>query len=131
MELTLEAEVYSPIVNDQGIYVDKVPAVILHGIRCPCSNRKDKTYCTKPTFNAHIKTKTHQKWVEDLNNNRANFFVENIKLNEVIKNQQQIISKLETEVKNKILTIDYLTSMIAKQHQDTYKSIDLLDMNID
>ena len=131
MELTLESEIYTPIVNEQGIYIDKIPPVIMNGLRCPCSNRKDKVYHTKQTFTAHIKTKTHVKWLEETNNNRSNFFVENMKLNETIKNQQQIIAKLETEVKNKSLTIDYLTMMLAKQHQELQKSHDLLDMNID
>lgn len=117
MEITLEAEIYSPVVNEQGIYIDKIPPIVLHGIRCPCSNRKDKIYSTKQTFTSHIKTKSHIKWIEDLNNNRANFFVENVKLNELVKNQQQIISKMETELKNKSLTIDYLTQILTKQEK--------------
>ena len=136
MDITLESEIYTPIVNDQGIYIDKIPPIILRGIRCPCSNRKDKVYSTKQTFTSHIKTKSHAKWLDELNNSRANYFVENIKLNETIRNQQQIIAKLENEVKNKSLTIDYLTQMLTKQDKpsNTYNSLqtyDLLDMNID
>ena len=113
--IALEPEVYAPVVNEHGDYVDKVPSIILHGIRCPCSNRKDKVYATKQTFSSHIRTKLHVKWIEELNHNRANFFVENVKLNEVCKHQQQIIAKLEIEVKNKCLTIDYLTQALTRQ----------------
>ena len=46
-----------------------------NGIRCPCGARKDKTYDGISNFNAHIKTKIHKKWIEDLNLNKKNFHV--------------------------------------------------------
>lgn len=127
MELSLEAELYAPTVNDQGIYIDNI-TYIGAGIRCPCCSRKDKVYTTRQQFSAHIKTKSHLKWLQDMNNNRANFFVENIRLNETIKTQQQIIAKLENDLQNKILTIDYLTKMLTA-NQSIEKTVDLLDLN--
>lgn len=127
MELSLEAELYTPSVNEKGIYIDFV-STIKHGIRCPCSARKDKVYNTRSIFMAHIKTKTHAKWLEDMNNNRANFFVENVKLSELIKTQQQIISKLENEIQNKLLTIDYLTKQLTSIQNPLPTTINLLDM---
>jgi hypothetical protein len=126
MDVTLEAEIYTPSVNNQGVYIDIVP-YIRYGIRCQCSSRKDKIYNTKQTFITHTRTKTHIKWLEDMNNNRANFFVENSKLNDVIKTQQKIISKLETEVQNKSLTIDYLTKMLTIQNNNS--NVDLLNID--
>ena len=55
-------------------------------------------------------------------------FVENIKLQDIIKNQQQIIARLENELKNKGLTIDYLTGLLMKQTNQTPIE-DLLDIN--
>ena len=98
MELSLESEIYAPIVNDQGIYVDKIPPVIMHGIRCPCSNRRDKVYPNKQTFSAHIKTKTHVKWMEEMNHNRSNYFVDNVKLNETIKQEENIKNKYLADI---------------------------------
>ena len=60
-----------------------------------------------------MKTKTHQKWLANLNLNKTNYFVENISLKETINNQKQIISKLEKELQNRTLTIDYLTKQLV------------------
>lgn len=130
MELTLEAEIYAPGINDSGIYIDKIPNVF-HGLRCPCSSRRDKSYTSRQCFVTHTKTKTHQKWLEELNNNRMNFFVRSVKLSETIKAQQQIIAKLETDIQNKLLTIDCLTKMIAAQQKTANVTADLLEMSID
>ena len=127
MELCLESDLYAPMVNDQGIYIDNIPC-ITNGIRCPCNARKDKVYTTRQLFTMHIKTKAHAKWLQDMNNNRANFFVENIRLNETIKTQQQIIAKLETDLQNKLLAIDYLTQMLTI-NQQSMKTGDLLELN--
>ena len=48
-------------------------------------------------FSGHIKTKTHQKWIADLNANKMNYFSENVRLNETVHNQKIIISKLQRE----------------------------------
>lgn len=130
MDVTCEPEIYSPSVDDKGEYVDNIPSNCKYGIRCPCSSRKDKIYTNYKTFYSHIKTKTHEKWLKDLNNNRANYFVENIRLQDTIKNQQQIIAKLEVEIQNKILTIDYLTNILLKKEkkEQTTEEINLLDI---
>jgi hypothetical protein len=79
---------------------------------CPCGSRKDKSYDTTSKFSVHIKSKSHQKWLSNLNANKVNYYVENEKLMETIKNQRIIIAKLEKDVSNKILTIDYLTQQL-------------------
>jgi hypothetical protein len=116
MELVLEPDVYAPSMDESGNYVDKIPSfhIIKKGLLCPCGSRKDKSYDTHSTFSAHIKTKTHQKWITGLNNNKINYYIENEKLVETIQNQRLIIAKLEKDVGNKIMTIDYLTQQLNK-----------------
>ena len=115
MELVTDSDYYSPSIDDKGNYIDKIPSFnnIKNGLRCPCGTRKDKTYDCSGYFTTHIKTKTHQKWIEELNTNKSNYFTENIKLRETISNQKIIIAKLEKDVNTKILTIDFLTQQIA------------------
>ena len=116
MELVVEPDIYSPSINDNGLYVDKVPPFnyIKKGLVCPCGSRKDKLYESHSVFVSHTKTKTHQKWLEMLNLNKSNFYVELEKAKEVISNQRLIIAKLEKDVNNKIMTIDYLTQQLHK-----------------
>ena len=135
MELVVEPDIYSPSINDNGLYVDKVPPFnyIKKGLSCPCGSRKDKIYETHSVFVAHTKTKTHQKWLEMLNTNKANFYVDLEKAKEVISNQRLIIAKLERDVSNKIMTIDYLTQQLhntsATATSSTSFIIDLLDFD--
>ena len=116
MELVVEPDIYSPSIDDNGLYIDKVPPFnyIKKGLVCPCGSRKDKVYESHSVFISHTKTKAHQKWLESLNLNRANFYVEFEKSKEVISNQRLIIAKLEKDINNKILTIDYLTQQLYK-----------------
>ena len=116
MELTVEPDMYSPSINDSGNYVDKIPPfnTIKKGLRCPCGSRKDKIYETHKIFSSHINTKIHQKWLTDLNLNRANYYVENEQLKTTIQNQRLIIAKLEKDVQNNIMTIGYLTQQLHK-----------------
>ena len=124
MELTLEPELYAPSLDNNGIFVDNIPQ-IRHGIRCPCSSRE---YTTKQNFVVHTKTKTHQKWLESVNNNRENLFVENVRLNELVKNQQLIIAKLENEVKTKSFAIEVLAKMLSDAQNPNTTTCDLLDL---
>jgi hypothetical protein len=116
MELVLESDIYAPSMDEVGNYVDKIPSfhIIKKGLLCPCGSRKDKLYDTNSTFAAHIKTKTHQKWITCLNLNKINYYMENEKLVDTVQNQRLIIAKLEKDVGNKIMTIDYLTQQLNK-----------------
>lgn len=71
-------------------------------------------YLSGPLFAAHCKTKTHEKWIQDLNTNKSNFFTENQKLREVVHAQKIMIGKLELEVSSKNMTIGYLTHELTK-----------------
>ena len=117
MELVTEPDTYSPNIDDKGNYVDKVPSfytnALANGLRCPCGTRKDKIYTSHATFTAHIKTKTHEKWLQELNTHKANFYVESQKLRDVVQSQKIMIGKMELNILNKNMTIDYLTKQLV------------------
>lgn len=111
MELVIEPDIYEPSIDEYGNYVDKMPSfhIIKKGLSCPCGSRKDKIYETATNFSNHIKTKHHEKWLTSLNLNKANYYVENIRLKETIENQKKIIAKMEKEIINRNQTIYCLT----------------------
>lgn len=116
MELTVETELYAPSIDEHGNYIDKIPpcCVLKNGVRCPCGSRKDKVYDSYTLFATHIKSKCHQKWLNSVNLNKANYYIENESLKETVTNQRLIIAKLERDLQNKIMTIDFLTQQIVK-----------------
>lgn len=134
MELVIEPDLYSPSIDDKGNYIDKVPSFtrIKKGLQCPCGSRKDKIYETYSVFSAHTKTKIHQKWLENLNLNKANYYIENEQLKETIQNQRIIIATLEKDVNRKLKTIDYLTQQLTNTNttnSTTNTVTDLIDFD--
>jgi hypothetical protein len=131
MELVTEPDTYSPSIDDNGNYIDKIPpfASIKHGMRCPCGSRKDKVYETSSIFSQHIKSKAHQKWLQGLNLNKANYYIQNEDLKTTIQQQRIIIAKLEKELQNKIMTIDFLTQQLASKSTNQKVVSNLLDFD--
>ena len=90
-------------------------------------------YDNSTKFSSHTKTQRHKKWLSILNQNKSNYYVENIKHVELIDNQKLIISRLEKQLQTKNLTIDILTEELSNlklktnNHTNTY--LDLLDIN--
>lgn len=133
MELATEPEIYIPSIDNNNNYIDKTPSFnnLKNGIRCSCGARKDKKYDSITNFNAHLKTKSHKKWIEDLNLNKKNFHAENIQLKETISNQKLIIAQLEKDLNLKLKTIDYLTQqLVIKDSEVNQKTVNnLLDFD--
>lgn len=127
MNITLTPDTYTPSVDQNGNYIDYKP-VITHGIICPCSSRKDKSYDTASKFSAHIKTKTHQKWLLTLNSNKANYYVELLKYKDTVAQQQKIIVSLDNKLLQKDKTIAYLTNQLVETRVPTTTVTDLLDL---
>jgi hypothetical protein len=125
MELVTEAELYSPGIDEHGNYIDTIPP-FSHGLRCPCGSRKDKVYETHSIFASHIKTKYHHKWLAGLNTNKANYYMQSLELATTVQNQRLIIAKLEMDLQNKSMTIDYLTKQIMGKQTPTVAN--LLDL---
>jgi len=128
MDITITPDTYTPSVNTEGNYIDNIP-IIKHGLYCPCGSRKDKTYDTVVKFSIHVKSKTHQKWLMFLNQNKANYYVEMLTNKELVETQKKIISQLENQLCKKTLTIDYLTEQLTSKTITTARNIDLLDFN--
>jgi hypothetical protein len=118
MALVTEPDIYSPNMDDNGKYVDKTPSfksnTLPNGLRCPCGTRKDKVYTSAALFSAHCKSKTHEKWIHDLNANKSNLFTENQSLREIVHAQKIMIGKMELELSSKNITINYLTQELTK-----------------
>ena len=130
MDLIVDSDIYEPNIDNEGNYTDYLPpsSKFTNGLRCPCGARKDHVFDSRSSFAGHIKTKTHQKWLADLNTNKMNFYSECEKLKELVKSQQIIIAKLEKEVNTKLKTIDYLTRQLMSKESDN-NEIDLLSFD--
>ena len=115
MELIAESDTYAPVLSESGKYEDCMPCFggNVTGYYCSCGSRKDKIYSSSTIMSAHMKTKTHQKWIESLNLNRANHFVENQKLKETVASQRAIIARQEKTELSKDATIAYLTRQLT------------------
>jgi len=131
MELVVEPDIYSPSIDEQGNYVDKAPSfhIIKKGIMCPCGARKDKLYETNSVFSAHCKTKMHQKWLAHLNQNKMNYYVENESLKKTVENQRLIIAKLEKDLQNKMVIIDFLNQQQLVNKNSSSCVTNLLDFD--
>jgi len=125
MELVTKPELYTPSIDNAGNYIDKMPSfnTLKYGIRCPCGSRKDKSYDTTASFSSHMKSKIHQKWLDNLNLNKANHYVENEKLKHTLQDQRMIIAKMDIELQNKNLTIDYLTQQLVGNNGKTVDNL--------
>ena len=128
MDITITPDTYTPSVDNDGNYIDKIP-IIKNGLFCPCGSRKEKNYENATKFASHIKTKAHQNCLLSLNQNKANYYVEMLMKKELIENQQKIIVQLENQLHKKILTIDYLTEQLTTKTNQQACTMDLLDLN--
>jgi hypothetical protein len=115
MELIVESDTYAPVLSESGKYEDCIPPFggQITGYYCACGARKDKIYSSYSILMTHLKTKTHLKWIESLNLNRANHFVENQKLKETVASQRAIIARQEKTELSKDATIAYLTRQLT------------------
>ena len=128
MDITITPDTYTPSVDDNGNYIDNIP-IIKNGLFCLCGTRKDKTYENTTKFATHIKSKSHQKQLIILNQNKANYYVEMLKNKELVEAQQKIIVQLENQLHKKVLTIDYLTDQLTNKTRQQECNINLLDIN--
>ena len=102
MDLAVESDIYAPLLNENGEYIDHLPpsSYFKNGMRCPCGSRKEHVFDNRHSFSSHTKTKTHQKWLAELNVNKQNHFIEKIKLNETVSTQKIIIANLQSGYDN-------------------------------
>lgn len=86
MDIALTPDTYTLSIYMVGNYIDNVP--ILTRIDMFMWNaEKDKHYEMTAKFAMHVKSKTHQKWLMTLNQNKANHYVQMLKHKELIEKQ--------------------------------------------
>jgi hypothetical protein len=131
MDLAVDSDIYEPSIGDDGNYNDYLPpsSKFKNGLRCPCGARKDHVFDSRASFVVHTKSKTHQKWLSDLNTNKMNYFTECEKLKEVVNSQKIIIAKMENELNLKMKTIDYLSQQLMAKDTGKLDVIDLLSFD--
>jgi hypothetical protein len=129
MELAVESDIYTPSISNEGNYIDIIPSFnnIKYGLICPCGSRKDKKYLTNSFFASHLKSKCHQNWLINLNLNRANHYIENKELVEILKNQRIIIGSMEKKINQKNVTIDLLMNQINQLKLNNNTVTNLID----
>jgi hypothetical protein len=111
MDTAITPDTYTPGLDDQGNYIDVIP-VIRHGIKCLCGLR-NHTYPNRASFTAHTRTAHHQKWLETLNRNKANHFVESLRYQELVESQQKILVGLENQLVVKSTQLESLEKQVA------------------
>ena len=114
MELQTTPDIYQPVLNKLGDYIDYIPNknILVNGLYCPCSN-KNKSYISLTQFKRHIKTKSHDLWLENLNNNKDNLYIENEKNKRLLNSQKLIINKLEMSINLKEQEINKLINELT------------------
>jgi hypothetical protein len=127
MDLAIESDIYEPSIDKIGNYIDYLPTSnkFKNGLRCHCGTRNEHIFDNRNGFSVHIRTKTHQKWLSNLNCNKLNYFTENIKLSDTVNNQKLIIAKLQRENDENIKLIAHLTKKIEFKENNNIVS-DLL-----
>jgi hypothetical protein len=124
MSLVVDPDMYSPSIGENGEYVDQVPSGphFQHGMRCPCG-KVEKVFSTRQSFVLHVKTATHQRWIQHLNSNRDNHLTELEEARRIIDQQKRIIAHLEHEVSGLTVAIQ---SLSRQQALNQRPAIDLL-----
>ena len=124
MDLTTQPEYYTATIDSHGNYVDYIPSFQMkNGIRCMCGSRKDKIYNSSNAFITHTKSQTHKNWMEQLNNNKMNYFKENREMKELIHNQKLIIGNYEKEINSLKAVVEHF----EKKKEVSITTVDLLD----
>ena len=109
MEVATTSDIYCPSVLE-GAYVDFIPPIdAMAGIKCPC-NGCARAYKSKQAFRTHTTSRSHVRWLANLNANRDNHYIELVKARENERNQRLIIARLTQQISE-------LSSCLAAVHR--------------
>lgn len=145
MDLILTPDVYEPSMDGNGNIIDKIPSWAClkgKGIMCACGSRKNKVYETSALFTTHIKSQTHKNWIVKLNADKVNYYMENNRLKQIIRELRQIINHYEKEavrlnhqynieLANKEQVIQSLTSLLSDtsgEKLETERPVDFMNV---
>jgi len=114
MDISLVPDYYEPAIDDNGNYVDRLlgqwPTA---GLKCACASRVDFCYSTKTRWTSHIKSQRHKSWVSNLNDNKANHYVELRKKDEVLQMQKGMLTERDIKIQQQSLIIVCLSNQLA------------------
>jgi len=127
--ISVTPDIYCPSINENGKYIDFIPNFKDGGYYCECGSRKNKIYNTKNSLKQHFKTLKHIEWLKTMNNNKVNYYKENIELKETIKSQQIILTQLSNELSKKTLDYENFIKNYESHSVKTANLVDLLDLN--
>lgn len=110
-EFSLQPVEYEPSLDAEGKrYVDIVPPkqLLSRGIKCKCSGT---LFTTRQGLSLHFTTISHQNWLEYQNRNKNNDYMEVIKLRELVKQQQILLSEKD----NALIELTQLREQLKQQ----------------
>ena len=120
---TNDVELYIPKFEN-NVFVDHIPN-IKQGLRCDCHARKHKIYTCK-NFSKHLNTKTHLRWIKNLNNLKKMEYIEMLKIKEQNLRLKEIVLnltvELETEKMINSVEVEELIEFIKNEFSKTFKS---------
>ena len=113
-ELALETDLYEPCMDADNNYIDYCPPTskFKNGLRCPCGSRQNHVFNSRSSFQTHLKTERHNKWLIDLNLNKGNFYNECQRLKEEVNTLKLIIAKQEKDNNSLRSQIIYLNNKL-------------------
>lgn len=94
--------------NKHEKYIDNLYfSIPTEGLKCPCREKSKTVFFTKTSFKNHIKTKSHQKWIININETSEN--------NEVYKYKYEELKKLLREKDILLNQIDIKNQQLQQQ----------------
>ena len=107
LQIIKEPELYIPeFIN--GIYSNHIPTDLNSGYKCACGSRKNHIFNNELKFKKHFKTKSHQEWINKLNENKINYYNYYIENEKIIKSLKIIINQKDKELNKKTIEINKL-----------------------
>jgi hypothetical protein len=129
-DISLIPDTYEATINEYGFFCDEIPCydVLSKGIKCRCDS-KNTIFKIASKLKIHFNSVKHREWLNNLNKNRNNIIVDNIKNSELIINQRLIIANLEKEIIKKDVIIQFLTSEL-KKNPSSSREINAIDEDL-
>ena len=130
MEITTNPETYTPYIDlETQAYSDHNIINIKYGMVCPCT--PTKVFYKREQFSSHKKTKKHRLWIDHLNANANNFYVQCLEHDKTIKTQQMLLAQADIKSKQDETIIKYLEQKMVTLESELLqrKKADILSSN--